>query len=68
MKEGFEAIMKITSTGIVRKIDDIGRIVIPLEIRKEFKFREGDSFEIFTTEDGGVYLRKYIVDINLKKK
>ena len=43
------------ATGIVRRIDDLGRVVIPKEIRKHFKIREGDALEIFTTKEGIVF-------------
>ena len=48
------------ATGIVRKIDDLGRIVIPKEIRKTMKVKEGMPLEIFTDEQGGIVLRKYL--------
>jgi len=44
-----------STTGIVRRIDDLGRIVIPKEIRRLFKIREGDPLEIFVTDDGIVF-------------
>ena len=47
------------ATGIVRRIDDLGRVVIPKEIRRTLHIREGDPLEIYTSEDGGVVLRKY---------
>lgn len=47
------------ATGIVRKIDDLGRVVIPKEIRKSLRIREGDPLEIFTAKDGEVILKKY---------
>ena len=47
------------ATGIVRRVDDLGRIVIPKEIRRTLKIREGDPLEIYTEKDGGVILRKY---------
>ena len=47
------------ATGIVRRIDDLGRIVIPKEIRKTLKIREGDPLEIFTDREGMVVLKKY---------
>ena len=47
------------ATGIVRRVDDLGRIVIPKEIRRTLKIREGDPFEIYTEKDGGVIFRKY---------
>ena len=47
------------ATGIVRRIDDLGRVVIPKEIRRTMRIREGEPLEIFTSEDGGVVFRKY---------
>ena len=47
------------ATGIVRKIDDLGRIVIPKEIRKNLRIREGDPLEIFIEKDGEIILRKH---------
>lgn len=47
------------ATGIVRRIDDLGRIVIPKEIRRTLRIREGDPLEIFTARDGEVILKKY---------
>ena len=47
------------ATGIVRRIDDLGRVVIPKEIRRSLRIREGEPLEIFTNEDGGVVFRKY---------
>lgn len=47
------------STGIVRKIDNLGRLVIPKEIRKTLHIRDGDSLEIFVDSDGEVILKKY---------
>lgn len=44
--------------GIVRRVDDLGRVVIPKEIRRTLNIREGDALEIYTT-DGGVLFRKY---------
>lgn len=46
------------ATGIIRHIDDLGRVVIPKEIRRTLAIREGDALEIYTT-DGGVLFRKY---------
>lgn len=48
------------ATGIVRKIDDLGRIVIPKEIRKILKVKEGMPLEIYTDQDGGIILKKYL--------
>lgn len=47
------------ATGIIRRVDDLGRIVIPKEIRKTLKIREGDPVEIFTDNQGQVILKKY---------
>lgn len=47
------------ATGIVRRIDDLGRVVIPKEIRRTLRIREGDPLEIYTEKDGGVIFRKY---------
>lgn len=48
----------MTTTGIIRRVDDLGRVVIPKEIRRFLQIREGDPFEIFTDEHG-VYFKKY---------
>ncbi len=47
------------ATGIVRRIDDLGRIVIPKEIRKNFHIKESDPMEIFINGDGDIILKKY---------
>ncbi len=47
------------ATGIVRRIDDLGRIVIPKEIRRTLKIREGDPLEIFIQKDGEIIFKKY---------
>lgn len=47
------------ATGIVRRIDDLGRVVIPKEIRRTLRIREGDPLEIFTDREGKVVLKKY---------
>ncbi len=47
------------ATGIVRRIDDLGRVVIPKEIRRVLRIREGDPLEIFTEKDGEVVFKKY---------
>lgn len=47
------------ATGIVRRIDDLGRIVIPKEIRRTLRIREGDPLEIFTDQNGAIVLKKY---------
>lgn len=48
------------ATGIVRRIDDLGRVVIPKEIRRSLRIKEGDPLEIFTTRDGEVVFKKYV--------
>ena len=47
------------ATGIVRRIDDLGRVVIPKEIRRTMRIREGDPLEIFTDRDGELIFKKY---------
>ena len=47
------------ATGIVRRIDDLGRVVIPKEIRRTLRIREGDPLEIFTDTNGEVIFKKY---------
>lgn len=48
------------ATGIVRRIDDLGRVVIPKEIRRSMGIREGDPLEIYTTPQGEVVFKKYV--------
>lgn len=47
------------ATGIVRRIDDLGRVVIPKEIRRTLRIRESDPLEIFTDREGEIILKKY---------
>jgi len=49
----------VKATGIVRRIDDLGRIVIPKEIRRTLRIREGDPLEIYVDREGEVILKKY---------
>ena len=49
----------LKATGIVRRIDDLGRVVIPKEIRRTLKIREGDPLEIYVDRGGEVILKKY---------
>ena len=49
----------VRATGIVRRIDELGRVVIPKEIRRTLRIREGDPLEIYTDRDGEVILKKY---------
>jgi len=50
---------QMKATGIVRRIDDLGRVVIPKEIRRTLRIREGDPLEIFVDREGEVILKKY---------
>ena len=47
------------ATGIVRRIDDLGRVVIPKEIRRTMRLREGDPLEMYTNMSGEVIFKKY---------
>ena len=47
------------ASGVVRRIDDLGRVVVPKEIRKTLRIKEGDPLEIFTDKEGQVILKKY---------
>ena len=47
------------ATGIVRRIDDLGRVVIPKEIRRTLRIKEGTPLEIFTDREGEIILKKY---------
>ena len=47
------------ATGIVRRIDDLGRVVIPKEIRRTMRIKEGDPLEIYTDREGEVIFKKY---------
>jgi AbrB family transcriptional regulator (stage V sporulation protein T) len=51
--------MPVKATGIVRRIDDLGRVVIPKEIRRTLRIREGDPLEIYVDREGEVILKKY---------
>ena len=51
--------MTMKATGIVRRIDDLGRVVVPKEIRRTLRIREGDPLEIFTDREGEIILKKY---------
>ena len=47
------------ATGIIRRIDDLGRVVIPKEVRRQMKINVGDPLEIYTDRDGCVIFKKY---------
>ena len=49
----------LKATGIVRRIDDLGRVVVPKEIRRTLRIREGDPLEIYTDREGQIILKKY---------
>lgn len=51
--------MALKATGIVRRIDELGRVVIPKEIRRTLRIHEGSPLEIFTDHEGGIILKKY---------
>ena len=55
------------ATGIVRRVDDLGRIAIPKEIRKQLKIEEGESLEIFLSRDGEIILKPYRTNYILRK-
>jgi AbrB family transcriptional regulator (stage V sporulation protein T) len=57
--ETIKEVKKLKATGIVRRIDDLGRVVIPKEIRRTMRIREGDPLEIYTDNDGEVIFKKY---------
>lgn len=52
-------ILNMKATGIVRRIDDLGRVVIPKEIRRTLRIKEGEPLEIFTSSEGEVIFKKY---------
>lgn len=52
-------IFYMKATGIVRRIDDLGRVVVPKEIRRTMRIREGEPMEIFTGREGEIVLKKY---------
>ena len=54
-----KGVIYMKATGIVRRIDDLGRVVIPKEIRRTMRIREGDPLEIYTNRDGEVIFKKY---------
>ena len=55
------------ATAIVRRVDDLGRVVIPKEIRRQLKIGESDPLEIFLSEDGEIILKLYRTDYILRK-
>jgi AbrB family transcriptional regulator (stage V sporulation protein T) len=55
----YRRLSTLKATGIVRRIDELGRVVIPKEIRRTLRIREGDPLEIFTDREGEIILKKY---------
>lgn len=55
------------ATGIVRRIDDLGRVVVPKEIRRTLRIREGDPLEIYTSAEGSIVLKKYSPIVELSE-
>lgn len=51
------------ATGIVRRVDDLGRIVIPKEIRRTICIKEGDPIELYLDEEGGIVLKPYVLGV-----
>ena len=51
------------ATGIVRRMDDLGRVVIPKEVRQRLKINEGAPLEIYLTDDGGVVFKRYMPNL-----
>ena len=56
------------ATGIVRRIDDLGRIVIPKEIRRTLRIRESDPLEIFTDREGEIILKKLLQNFQTRSE
>jgi transcriptional pleiotropic regulator of transition state genes len=52
--------LKMRTTGYVRKLDSLGRIVLPKSLRKELNINEGDDIEMYVDDDGNVVLDKYV--------
>lgn len=57
----------MTPTGIVRRVDDLGRIVIPKAIRKEVNITEGEPMELYIMEDGSILFKKYKITLDNDK-
>lgn len=52
------------STGMIRRVDDLGRIVIPKELRKQLNIIEGEPMDFYTTEDDSILLKKYKITLD----
>lgn len=57
----------ITPTGMVRRVDDLGRIVIPKAIRKQVNITEGEPMELYIMEDGSILFKKYKITLDNNK-
>ena len=57
----------MTSTGMVRRVDDLGRIVIPKAIRKQVNITEGEPMELYIMEDGSILFKKYKITLDNNK-
>ena len=57
----------MTSTRIVRRVDDLGRIVIPKAIRKQVNITEGEPMELYIMEDGSILFKKYKITLDNDK-
>lgn len=53
------------ATGIIRRVDELGRVVIPKEIRRSSRIKEGDPMEIYTGHDGEIIFKKYNPSVNV---
>lgn len=58
----------MTSTGMVRRVDDLGRIVIPKAIRKQVNITEGEPMELYIMEDGSILFKKYKITLDNDKQ
>ena len=59
--------MEFKPTGIIRRVDDLGRVVIPKEIRRAMRIKEGDPLEIVAVDNGIVCFRKYETEKEVEK-
>jgi len=56
--------MNLVPVGYIRRMDDLGRIVVPKELRRKLGWLEGDPFELFVTEDGKLLVQKYECELD----
>lgn len=62
IKKNEREVQKMKATGVVRRIDELGRIIVPKEIRRSLGIKEGDPLEFFTNKEGGIVLMPYNED------